>query len=57
MKLFLNIVRTALILNCVLSFAQNDESAVAQIGNEIITAKEFKLRYELSPYIPFDKNY
>jgi parvulin-like peptidyl-prolyl isomerase len=37
-------------------FAQNDESAVAQIGNEIITAKEFKLRYELSPYIPFDKN-
>lgn len=37
-------------------FAQNDESAVAQIGNEIITTKEFKLRYELSPYIPFDKN-
>jgi parvulin-like peptidyl-prolyl isomerase len=56
MKLFLNVVTTALILNCGLLFAQNDESAVAQIGNEIITAKEFKLRYELSPYIPSDKN-
>jgi parvulin-like peptidyl-prolyl isomerase len=56
MKIFLNIVSAALILNCTLSFAQNDESTVAQIGNEIITAKEFKLRYELSPYIPADKN-
>ena len=56
MKLFLNVVTAALILNCNLSFAQNDESTVAQIGNEIITAKEFKLRYELSPYIPSDKN-
>lgn len=56
MKLFLNIVSATLILNCVLLFGQNDESAVAQIGNEIITDKEFKLRYELSPYIPFDKN-
>ena len=56
MKLFLNVVTAALILNCGLLFAQNDESAVAQIGNEIITAKEFKLRYELSPYIPFNKN-
>jgi len=55
MKLFLNLVTAALILNCTLLFAQNDESAVAQIGNEIITAKEFKLRYELSPYIPSDK--
>jgi len=56
MKLFLNLVTTALILNFSLLFAQNNESAVAQIGNEIITAKEFKLRYELSPYIPSDKN-
>ncbi len=56
MKLFLNVVTAALILNCSLSFAQYDESAVAQIGNEIITAKEFKLRYELSPYIPSDKS-
>jgi hypothetical protein len=56
MKLFLNLVTAALILNCTLLFAQNDESTVAQIGNEIITAKEFKLRYEVSPYIPSDKN-
>jgi parvulin-like peptidyl-prolyl isomerase len=56
MKLFLNLVTAALILNCTLLFAQNDESVVAQIGNEIITAKEFKLRFELSPYIPSDKN-
>ncbi len=56
MKIFLYIVSTALILNSSLSFAQNEESVVAQIGNEIITAKEFKLRYELSPYIPSDKN-
>ncbi len=56
MKLFLNIVNAALILNCSLLFGQNDESAVAQIGNEKITAKEFKLRYELSPYIPSNRN-
>lgn len=56
MKIFLNIISAALILNCTLLFAQTDESVVAQVGNEIITAKEFKLRYELSPYIPSDKN-
>lgn len=56
MKLFLNVVTAAVILNCSLLFAQNDESVVAQIGNEIITAKEFKLRSELAPYIPSDKN-
>ena len=56
MKLFLNIFTAALILNCRLLFGQNDESAVAQIGNEKITAKEFKLRYELSPYIPSNRN-
>lgn len=36
--------------------SQNDESVVAQVGNDKITAREFKLRYELSPYIPSDKN-
>lgn len=35
--------------------AQNDESIVAQIGNEKISAKDFKLRIELSPYIPANK--
>lgn len=32
--------------------AQKDESVVAQIGNDKITVKDFKLRIELSPYIP-----
>ncbi len=36
-------------------FSQNDESIVAQVGNEIITAKDFKIRFELSPYIPVNK--
>ena len=33
------------------TFAQKDESVVAQIGNDKIIAKDFKLRIELSPYI------
>ena len=37
---------------CTCSLAQKNESVVAQIGNEKITAKEFRLRIELSPYIP-----
>ena len=37
---------------CTCSLAQRNESVVAQIGNEKITAKDFKLRIELSPYIP-----
>ena len=56
MKLFLNVLTSTLILNCGLLFAQSDESAVAQIGNEKITAEEFKLRYELTPYIPLHRN-
>lgn len=36
--------------------AQKDESVVAQIRNEKITTKEFRLRIELSPYIPTNKN-
>lgn len=35
--------------------AQSDESVVARIGTDVITAKEFQLRYELSPYIPSNK--
>jgi len=38
-----------------ISFSQNDETIVAQVGNEKITAKEFKVRFELSPYIPVNK--
>lgn len=48
-----------IILNIVIStvaYSQNDESIVAQIGNDKITAREFKLRMELSPYIPKDKD-
>lgn len=35
-----------------ISHSQTDDKIVAQIGNQKITAKEFKLRFELSPYIP-----
>lgn len=56
MKLLLNLISAALIFSCSFSFAQNDESVVARIGNETITVKEFKLRYELSPYIPSNKD-
>ncbi|MEO8232798.1 MAG: peptidylprolyl isomerase [Ignavibacteriota bacterium] len=41
---------------CINLSAQKEESSVAQIGNDKISAKEFKLRLELSPYIPQDKN-
>lgn len=37
-------------------FPQNNQSVVAQIGKDKITAEEFKLRFELSPYIPSNKN-
>ena len=36
-------------------FAQDEHSVVAQVGNDKITAKDFKLRFELSPYVPEDK--
>jgi parvulin-like peptidyl-prolyl isomerase len=36
-------------------FAQKSESVVAKIGNEKITAEDFQLRIELSPYIPDNK--
>lgn len=38
------------------AFSQQVENTVAQIGSENISAQEFKLRFELSPYIPSDKN-
>lgn len=40
-----------LLIFSAVTFSQLDERVVAQIGNQKITAKEFKLRYELSPYI------
>ena len=38
------------------AFPQQVENTVAQIGSEKISSQEFKLRFELSPYIPSDKN-
>ena len=32
-------------------FAQNNKNVIAKIGNKIITAQEFKLRYEFTPQI------
>ena len=52
----MKILLAVLILNCSLLFPQTDESVVAQMGNEKITAKELRQRFELSPYIPSDKN-
>lgn len=49
-----------LFFTCLLSFSntfsQNSNDVVAEIGNDIITAKEFKIRFELSPYIPLNKD-
>ena len=51
MKSYLIIVFVFITFNL---FAQNNESIVAQVGNDKITAREFKLRLELAPYIPQD---
>jgi len=53
MKSYLVLLACVLLTNILL--AQKDESIVTQIGNEKITSKEFKLRFELSPYIPNDR--
>ena len=53
MKSYLIII--ALVFFAYNLFAQNDESIVAHVGNVKITAKEFKVRFELSPYIPVNK--
>lgn len=50
MKSYLIVI--CLIVFSALSFSQSDESIVAQVGNDKITAGEFKLRLELSPYLP-----
>lgn len=54
-------MKSYLIVICLITFSaliysQSDESIVAQVGNDKITAKEFKLRLELSPYLPKDLN-
>lgn len=50
------IVLLMLVTFSIVILAQKDESVVAQIRNEKITVKEFKLRIELSPYIPTKKD-
>jgi len=53
MRLYLIIIFfAAFVINL---FAQNDESIVAQVGKDKITAHEFTLRLELAPYIPKDQ--
>jgi len=53
MRLYLIIIFfAAFVINL---FAQNDESIVAQVGKDKITAQEFTLRLELAPYIPKDQ--
>lgn len=37
-------------------FAQNDESIIAKVADRLLTSKEFKIRFDLSPYIPINRN-
>ena len=41
-----------LFLNCPAIYTQSSNNVVAEVGNEKITAMDFKIRFELSPYIP-----
>jgi hypothetical protein len=54
MKLYL--VYLFLITGSFALFGQSGDAVVAKIGNDNITAREFKLRFELSPYIPENQN-
>lgn len=51
MKSKISLIIVILITFNSLSIAQNLEKILAEIGNQKITAKEFKLRYELSPFV------
>jgi parvulin-like peptidyl-prolyl isomerase len=54
MKAYLILV--LLLLFCSDLFSQNDESIVAKVGDRVITSKEFKIRFDLSPFIPSNRN-
>ncbi|MBE0538844.1 MAG: hypothetical protein IH620_03965 [Ignavibacterium sp.] len=56
MRILLNLIIALLLLNSILLFPQSESLTVAEIGKEKISSQEFKLRFELSPYIPSDKN-
>ena len=45
-----------LFLNCPAIYTQSSNNVVAEVGNEKITAMDFKIRFELSPYIPNNRN-
>ena len=51
MKRFAQLLFTVFLYSFLL-IAQQDDTVVAKVGNESITARELKLRIELSPYIP-----
>jgi hypothetical protein len=38
-------------------YSQNEESIIAEIGNEEITEREFRLRYELSPFLSLQSSW
>lgn len=44
------------LINYSIIVAQNSSGVVAKVGTEEITANDFKIRFELSPYIPANKN-
>lgn len=45
-----------LLWDCSSIFAQDSNEVVAEIGTEKITSRDFKIRFELSPFLPTDKN-
>lgn len=56
MKSYKYLVSSFIIILVNSAFSQTDQSVVAEVGNHKITAQEFKLRMELSPYLPEYKN-
>lgn len=51
MKLKISLIILIVIAFNSLLFSQNADKILAEVGNQKITAKEFKLRYELSPFV------
>ncbi|HEX7357124.1 MAG TPA: hypothetical protein VF270_05410, partial [Ignavibacteriaceae bacterium] len=56
MRILFNTIIAVLLLNSLFLFAQNQLSTVVQIGKEKISSEEFKIRFELSPFIPSNKD-
>ncbi len=45
-----------LLWDCSYVFAQDSNEVVAEVGTEKITSRDFKIRFELSPFLPTDKS-